>query len=221
MKRPTSNKHAAGFTIIELLIATTVFSVIMLVITAGILGFTRQYYKGVVTSNTQTTARQVMSELTQAIQFGKSITLDLQDPATGTSGFCVDDKLYSYQIGQQVTDKSPDNTQHQAYHGLVVDNSVTSCSSTTPSLSPLAQLPAGQREMLGDKMRLSALDITDNSDSSFTIHLRIIYGDDDVLNPDPSSGTPAWDTENCEPERTSNQYCAITDLTTKVQTRLQ
>jgi prepilin-type N-terminal cleavage/methylation domain-containing protein len=223
MKTLPAPKQSTGFTIIELLISTAVFSIIMLVITAGVIGFTRQYYKGVVASSTQTAARQLMSEITQAIQFGGSITTGLNDPGTGTDGFCVDNKLYSYIIGQQVSSDGPNAAMHQAYHGLVVDNAKGSCDAATPTLPTTAQLVAGeQRELLGDKMRLAALEVSSEDSVTYVVHIRILYGEDDVLEPDPAGmASPDWSKENCKLDHSTLQYCSATELTTTVQKRLQ
>jgi prepilin-type N-terminal cleavage/methylation domain-containing protein len=218
---PQKIVDSRGFTIIELLIATAVFSVIMVVITAGIISFTRQYYKGVITSNTQTTARTIMSQVTQAIQFGGSITTGLVNGST--EAFCVDNKMYSYIIGQQVNDGGANAAMHQNYHGLVADNTGAGCDAATvpPSLPTVSQLGADQREMLGDKMRLSALDISTPDGQTYTVHLRIIYGEDDLLEPSVASLPIDWSKEKCQLNRATLQYCAITDLTTTIQKRIQ
>lgn len=217
-------RRQEGFTIIELMVATAVFAMIMLVITAGVISFTRQYYKGVITSNTQTTARAIMSELAQAIQFGGTVTTGLTD-GSSTQGFCVDGKHYSYVLGQQVSDRGMVGT-HQAYHAFVVDNTVQSCDASDTPVVPgaTAALTNGRRELLGDRMRLASFDVSSDDGQTYTIHLRILYGEDDVLTPNVSSGTFDWSANGgsvkCLPGLAASQYCAITDLTTKVQKRI-
>ena len=49
----------SGFTIVELMIATLVFAMVLLVITVGVMSFTRAYYRGINQSNTQRVARAV------------------------------------------------------------------------------------------------------------------------------------------------------------------
>lgn len=211
-----------GFTIIELMVATAVFSMIMLVITAGVISFTRQYYKGVITSNTQTTARAIMTELTQAIQFGGTVTTGLSDGGN-TLGFCVDGKHYSYVLGQQVSDRGAVGP-HQAYHAFVVDNTVQSCDASDTPVVP-ASITNGERELLGDRMRLASFDVSSDDSQTYTIHLRILYGEDDVLTPSVSSATFDWAANGgsvtCKLGLATSQYCAITDLTTKVQMRIK
>jgi hypothetical protein len=74
-------------------------------------------------------------------------------------------------------------------------------------------------------MRLTSLELSSEDGATYTIHLRIIYGEDDVLQPDVSSATFDWATNGnsvtCQLNLAAAQYCAITDLTTKVQKRIQ
>src|SRR5262249_25193419 len=69
-RRPDSRQ--AGFTIVELMVATLVFSTILIVITYGVLSFTRAYYNGVTNSTTQDTARNIISTISQAVEFNGS-----------------------------------------------------------------------------------------------------------------------------------------------------
>jgi prepilin-type N-terminal cleavage/methylation domain-containing protein len=216
-----TTKASAGFTILELLIATSVFSVILLVISTGVISFSRQYYKGVNSSNTQAAARAIMSETTQAIQFGQTIATNIpSSPADNKTAFCVDNKLFSYIIGQQVTDASPNPAKHQGFHGLVVNSNGVTCGAvgTVPQVPTVSTLALGQRELLGEHMRLSALDVQTADSSLYTIHVRVIYGDDDLLTP-AVSATTDWSKENCD-SQSGSQFCAVSDLTTTVQKRL-
>lgn len=218
--KPRLNQR--GFTMIELMISSAVFAVLLLVVTAGVLSFSRQYYKGIVSTKTQTAARSIMTEIAQSIQFGSNIYTDLDDGGT-MLGLCIDNKLFSYKIGQQVKDNGGVAANNQAYHGLVVDSSGSSCSSVTaPAALPnSAGLPTGQRELLGDGMRLAALDISSNGDT-YTVRVRVLYGDNDVFSKtvSPATTPEEWPEVACSSSSSATQYCAISDLTTTVQKRL-
>lgn len=203
-----------GFTILELLVASTVFAVILLVVAIGVIRFTNGYYKGITSSKTQSTARSIIAEISQSLQFGKNMT-----PLAGSGGvggLCIDNTLYSYAIGQQVTDSAPNASKHQGYHGLVVSTS-GDCSAATPTVPNASSLPATSRELLGQHMRLSALTVT-AAGSLYTIHVRILYGDDDLLTP-AVSGATNWANEICA-GISGSQFCAVSDLTTTVERRL-
>ena len=58
---------SAGFTIIELLIASSVFSVVLLVALTGFLQIGRVFYKGISDSQTQNVARQVVTDISSSL----------------------------------------------------------------------------------------------------------------------------------------------------------
>lgn len=212
---------SAGFTILELLIASSVFAVIMLVVAVGVLRFTNDYYGGVTDSKTQAATRAIMATISQSIQFGENVTA--LSGSGGVQGLCIDNTLYVYHVGQQVTDSSPVISKHQGYHGLAAMTG-NDCSGSIPATmsNPLqlpgsSALPTGARELLGQHMRLSALDVTSTGDL-FTVHVRVIYGDDDLLTPSLPAA-PNWAIENCA-SQAGSQFCSVSDLTTTVQRRL-
>jgi prepilin-type N-terminal cleavage/methylation domain-containing protein len=92
------NKNQKGFTVIELLIATTVFSVVLVVFMASFLKISQLFYKGVNISNTQASARNVVQDITNDIQFYN------QQPSPITDHyFCVGTHRYSFVKGAQYT----------------------------------------------------------------------------------------------------------------------
>ena len=207
---------SCGFTILELMIATTVFAVILLVMAVGVIRFTNDYYKGITGSKTQAAARNIMAEIGQAIEFGKNITITNAN-GSGLGGVCVDNTMYSYQLGQQVIDKNPSTSIHQGYHGLI-EAAGGDCSVIAPSVpnSP-NPLPAGTRELLGQHMRMAAFSVTPNG-TTYSIHIKIIYGEDDLLAP-ALTGSPTWANEGCAGQ-SGQQFCATSDLSTTVEKRL-
>lgn len=207
--------RAAGFTILELMVASAVFAVILLVVAIGVVSFTNSYYKGINSSTTQTNARTVMAQLAQAIQFGQTVQTGLTGSG-GVQGICIDNTLYSYLIGQEVMDTLPFGA-HQGYHGLVVTSGVD-CSSAIPSLPATGTVLPTQRELLNRHVRLSALSVT-SVGSLYTIHLRLIFGDDDLLTNQPLGAGTNWANELCS-GGAGDQFCAVSDLTTTVQQRL-
>ena len=204
-----------GFTILELMIASGVFAVILLIVAAGVISFTNSYYKGITTSKTQAAARDIMNTLSQAIQFGQFVTTPTYNGAATTYGMCIDDTLYAFRPGQEVTDTPPFGA-NQGYHGLVA---MHGCS--LPATLPASASLVNGRELLGEHMRVNALDVTQNGDL-YTIHLRIVYGDNDLLVQPLPSNVPDWLTtaETCAGSQAGTQFCAVADLTTTVEKRL-
>src|SRR5687767_2647693 len=110
---PKIRRDARGFTIMELLISTVVFGVVLLVVSTAILQFTRVYYKGLTESNVQETTRTIADAITQGIQFSGGTVTSTGTPTAGANAaFCIGNQQYSYQIGHQLTDStSPSGTQ--------------------------------------------------------------------------------------------------------------
>jgi prepilin-type N-terminal cleavage/methylation domain-containing protein len=214
MKRNFS-KQSRGFTIIELLVATSVFAVVLVVITTGILQVSRLYYKGVTDSNTQNVVRTITDTVSQAIQFeGGVVVPTTSGAATPTSPkvLCIGNKRFVYDIGWQLVENSPDATKHQAYHTLVQDN-FSGCSGT--STQPLNVQTVTGRELLSPNMRLSKFNVTNLGSNLYRVEVRVIYGDDDLLkNPNDPDTT-------CINSTAGTQFCAISELNTVVTKRVQ
>ncbi len=224
-----------GFTIIELMIATLVFTTILIVVTASVLRFTKQYYKGVIASQTQNTARAIMDDVVRSIQFNKGNVsiLTKNDPTAspGIYGYCIgDSKRYSFLLNRQV---EPANSapNHQARFGLVSDTT-SGCSTGTlaRNTETLPSLPAGGRELLGQHMRLNKFSIT-FTDDIYTINVKVIYGDDALLcSPSQASEcSPNGVASNASLETkqdltcramSGSQFCAVSELTTTVKKRV-
>ena len=211
------HKRQQGFTILELLVATAVFSMVLLVITAGILQVTRVYYKGVTESNTQNIARSVIDVISQSIQFGGG---DVIPTTAGTAtpsaprAFCVGNKRYTYALGWQVVDSNtPNATQNQSHHALVLDDEA-GCSASAPN--DIDQAAIDGRELLGPNMRLSKLTVESAGPNLYKVVVRVVYGDNDLLKSPPTS-----DSTTCINERSGTQFCAISELSTVVAKRVQ
>lgn len=197
-------KQEAGFTIIELMIASLVFSVILVVITVGITSFTRSYYKGVRSSAVQNRARTVVDTVAQSIEFsGTTIT------PTGTNNhFCTGGKVFSFSPGVRYT-----GTVSAANRGLYQQDLPAggSCPASAPA-------PTNGRELLEPNMRVSNMVVRPvtgaGTTNMYQIVLRIAYGEDDLLN------NPTGTNASCD-LRTGSQFCAVSELSTIVQKRVE
>ncbi|HSH55662.1 MAG TPA: type II secretion system protein [Candidatus Limnocylindrales bacterium] len=221
-----SQKHSQrGFTIIELLIATMIFSVILIAVSAAVLRFAKQYYKGVISNQTQSTARAIMDDISRSVQFNagtvyiltsNDISVPFASPTAPNPpvfGYCIgDSKRYSFVENRQVSD-TPDSTLLQSRYGLVSDN-ITGCSTNTRAIKTTAMTrvdrnPAqplvplnNPRELLGQHMRLNKLSI-DEDDGVYAITVKVVYGDNDLLC-SPSTTNPASGKNSCEEYDPSN-----------------
>ncbi|HZP55865.1 MAG TPA: prepilin-type N-terminal cleavage/methylation domain-containing protein [Candidatus Saccharimonadales bacterium] len=213
-------KRAGGFTIPELLIATSVFSVVLLITTAAFAIIGHIFFKGVTITSTQENAQKILDSISSDISAAPNN--GIPTPVFTSSGVypgesygCVGNILYSYVASKAVKgseDKDSINTSGQ--FGLVRDDqsdcgtdpcsSATSCNFTNPA------------ELLLSKGRVTALNITKlgdtnnllgKGDSLWDIAFTIAYGDDSVLNGLP--GNPV-----CKEDLNSDQFCAVSKINT-------
>lgn len=199
MKRTKQNQH--GFTIVELMIATLIFSVVLLVVTIGIIQISRVYYKGITEANTQNVTRSVADTISQAIQFNGGVVTNTSGNATGV--FCVGSQQFSYRLGVKLQDAAVSGSNYALLQ------------STTPGCSSSSPVPAtGFKELLGPNMRLSNLAVEQTGNNLYKITVKVVYGDDDLLN-NPGSTNPTCKTG------AGSQFCSISDLTTTVVKRVE
>jgi prepilin-type N-terminal cleavage/methylation domain-containing protein len=211
MKRTSIKHNQGGFTIIELMISTMVFGVILLVITTAILQISRLYYKGVTQAKTQSVARSTIDLISQGIQFsGGDVT---ETPGT-YNAFCVGNQQYSFALGKQIVEPGATRGTNQDYHALVVDDKAGCTSSSTAVDMSNGSLSSG-RELLEPKMRLAKMSVQNIGEDLYRVSLKVVFGDDDVLN------NPAGANATCKNITAGTQFCAVSELTTVVTKRVE
>ncbi len=202
-----------GFTIIELLVATAVFAVVLVVITVAVLQISRVYYKGVTEANTQNTTRSIIDTISQNIQFGGGGVVTTPASPGSPAAFCIGNQRFVYDLGKQVVDGTPVVAKHQTYHALVTDT-YGGCSNATTQ--PLDVAAVTGRELINANMRLSKLSVTLFGTNQYRVTVRIVYGHDDVLK---NVSTPA--TTVCDNVSAGTQFCSVSELSTIVTKRVQ
>ena len=219
--------NTKGFTIIELLIATVVFSLVLLVVSAGIVQVGRSYYKGLAESRTLDATRGMVDDIAQAIQFSGGEVIN--STAGDVKGFCIGNTLYAARPGQVAL-----GTQHATSKRQLT----SACGSTGTNVQPaFFNAGLGDKDMLGERMRVVNVDITRPSPSLYTITLRVAYGDNDTLCKSslaasaqggcnatattfPNQLSYVGQDVQCKNSRSTSQFCAVTEITTTVQKRL-
>jgi prepilin-type N-terminal cleavage/methylation domain-containing protein len=217
-------RNSSGFTILELMIATTVFSVVLLIASAGIIAIGRNYYKSLTSTRLQENTRSVMDDISGSLQFSQTDTVsshlfDGGVPAT-VKARCFGSDRYRYIINQKVQ-KVTDPTHPEEFHALYRD--------TRPSESTCDATGSWDdgTELLGDNMRLLQFDVS--TTNPFHIKIRVAYGDNDLLSnyPDnagpttPPNPSPAFDQVGCKYAFAGNQFCAVAGLETTVTSRVK
>lgn len=214
-----------GFTIIELLIATTIFSVILLAAAASLIQISRLYYKGVISARTQAAARSITDDISRTIQFtsGKVTPPGLALGSPGQKVLCAGDVRYTFVENMKVNDSlngTADQENHAIRHALWQDGvSAGSCTNDLDmkSANPYQSTPTQEgREILDRNMRLTKLTLTplNPQQDQYSLTVGVIYGDDDLLdNPDNPT--------KCKTAVAGAQWCASSELTTQVYRRVE
>lgn len=227
-----------GFTIVELLIASAVFSVILLICAVGLLQIGRTYYKGVTSSQTQEAARSIIEEVSKTIQFnGGNVGLMIhpggsepsENPST-PSYVCIGNRRFAFVINRQLTPSGAPGPD-QSRHVLAVDN--RQCVGGTPQPLTNSNLLDESKELLPPNMRLTKFEVgcaPDNStpdpldclsDNLYQVTVRVVAGGQDVL-VDTNSSRPGPDLPGeCLPNSIGGQFCAVAELSTAVQKRVK
>jgi prepilin-type N-terminal cleavage/methylation domain-containing protein len=216
--RFTNKAHQeAGFTIVELMIASLVFSVILVVITVGVIRFTNGYYRGINSSTTQTTAQNTIDSISQAVQYSRGGT-----SAGGVGYFCAGSKVFTYTPGKQFG-----GVPISADRGLyMMDNSGPACSNPAS--------PTGGVELLDKGMRVISASVTQPTAPSYlsNIKIKLAYGDDDLLcsqtaspgsctNETVLTGSQFTNSDVFCKAHLGSQFCSVVELSTVAQQRLQ
>jgi prepilin-type N-terminal cleavage/methylation domain-containing protein len=208
---------SGGFTILELMIATIVFSIVLLLVTTGIIQIGKTYYKGVTQSRTQETARSIIDEISRGIQFSGEIVKPITpfDAVStpypqpgGKYGFCVNGVSYAYILDKQLAKSISDPTDQ-------VDKTLISYSGACVTFSVQDVTTTSGKELLGLGMRLTDLNIVENANGTYTITVGVATGERELFDP----ATPAI-SSSCTNE-TGKQFCALSKLTVTVQKRVK
>lgn len=209
-----------GFTIIELMIATSVFSIILLVALAGFTAIGRIFYKGITINQTQNVTNQILTDVTQNIQSAASISFSSTSPhylsGNGYSYYCIGGTRYTLNLQHQL-----DTTQAEDYSvggnfGLVRDQlpGATGCTAPCPTATgcPVGTLSFNHPvEMLSNKMRLMKLDIASVNGQLYNVSVVVAFGDDSAFS-DPTDA----DKIACQGGQAAQAFCSVNRLSTGV-----
>ncbi|HEY5442285.1 MAG TPA: prepilin-type N-terminal cleavage/methylation domain-containing protein [Candidatus Saccharimonadales bacterium] len=223
-----TRKAQRGFTIIELMIATSVLSVILLLVTTMMISIGNLFYKGVNQARIQDAVRSTADEISQQLELSGSVPKLGTDSIGGVTVnmYCIGSTRYSYVLNTQMGSSLP--------HILWRDNPTSGCDpGTGPGTGVAANLTVANPNNGGDatngaelaspNSRLTAFCIgsldatgaicTYNLTSPYTISVGMAYGDNTLLANLPGINAV------CNGS-VGDQFCATAHLTTTVANRL-
>lgn len=224
-----------GFTLVELMISTLAFSIVLLGATSALIQVGRMYFKGYIGSLTQQTTRSVIDNVSRQIQFGSSSVFSgTQVYGTGpdqvtVDSRCVGNQRYSYTLNRQVSDDPVLNgtvdltnsrMRHALWRDIVNDTEAATC---TPQDLRQDQPSTGKEgvELLGQHMRLKNFNVVQQSgtpEELWNVSVAVIYGDDDlIIFTDPGNKTGPISCTGLS----GSQWCSLSELNTQVLRRLR
>jgi prepilin-type N-terminal cleavage/methylation domain-containing protein len=217
-----SENRQNGFTIIELMIATTVFSLVLMVCLGGVMQITKMYYRAVTQAKTREAARLVVDEISEAIRFSNQDII-IAPPVAGpqvavgtssTSYICIGHRRYSYAIDRQVKSSPAARTKEQR-NALWQDQPAT-CNGAADLT--VASPSVDGKSLLGENMRLYdfGVKLVDPVQRIYEVRVGIAYGDDDLLNVKTTDASQL----TCEGAFVGVEFCATTNFLVTVQKRL-
>lgn len=199
--------NSSGFTIVELMIATAVFSTILVAITVGVMQFSARYYKGVYTSETQNVARDISDEVINAVKFGTGEPQTIptgSDEDVPTEGstviFCAGGYLFATTLGQQYEGGSTTGFYMEPRIGGGCNGDASK-----------------RKQLLAKNMRIAGIQFYQSTSQPnlYTFKITVAYGDDDLL----TSNTDTSGSVQCK-SGAGSAYCAVSPLITTIEKRI-
>lgn len=208
--------HTKGFTIIELMISTAVFSVVLVLCATAIVQVGRMFYKGTIVNRTQDTARAVADDISQAIEFGPNSSSFYQTGSSVFSGqtirsYCFGQVRYSYRVDRPLGSNPATQSSHVLWKDRIPDNGLCPPLDITQANPPGSS--ADGQELLGDNMRIPTFTVPNGGIGLWTVSIVVSYGDSNDF-------VATSNFSECKATNLGGQYCATSPINTKVTKRL-
>lgn len=235
-------KKNAGFTIIELMIALSILSVILVIGSTLMARIGSQYTKGVNIANLNNTNRNIVSDIAGTLQFtGETVQSCANDPTvnpltchtgkqTYTIGgrnasvysFCIGRVRYSYVLDREMgTDQglSDLKTPHVLWRDTMLNaNSCTPANISADTVSASNSSGDGY-DVVPTHMRLTHFRVVASTDplqqGVYKVEVWMAYGDSDLVQNGGVAGA-----KNCT-GGAGTAFCAISSINTTVIRRLK
>ena len=192
-----------GFTIVELLIATSVFATVLFIVTYGIIQISRMYTNGFIQTQTQNTAISISDQITKDLEFSSaSVNTEKKSSSENYYYFCTTQNEYYYQPLGGLSEIS------LAY--------VNGGQCASPTASPSFINSPHSQNLLSTSMEILNHSSYDNQDmltgnsGLYTVGINVLYGNQTNL--EYNSNTNQFD---CRPTVLVGPFCAIYNLNTQ------
>jgi prepilin-type N-terminal cleavage/methylation domain-containing protein len=216
----------SGFTIVELMIAMSVLSVILLLSSTTLIRLGSLYSKGTNQVNTQNVARNVLNALASQIQFGADGPADVGPGTPALPGaVCIGNQRYSFILGHELATIPSSNDPAPVVlwndtikSGVPCVGIPTLASSGSDPTDIYTDTTSPGTELIPEGMRLTDFSVATTSSPAipglYQLTVTVAYGDDDLVDYDSTS-----DTTTCR-GGTGSEFCAVSSLSETVTQRL-
>lgn len=209
-----------GFTIVELMIATTIFAVILIIAQTMFVQIGHLFYRGVSITNTQEVADHIYQEVSGNFQTAPGFDGAQDSSAGGYDYYCIGHSRYTYRIDHELDTSQPQTHAADGNFGILKDTlsgTGSECSAPCDDASPtcVGGVPLNNPvELLGDKMRVEEFDVSQPVPTSnlFNVSIVLAYGDSDTLT---YTSPGDLSTVTCKSSY-NNNFCAVSKVQTAV-----
>lgn len=238
-------QNISGFTIVELMIALTVLSTILLLSTSVMVNIGALYSKGINSANLQNANRTLSSDISSALQFSgynpfpcpieTGITCAASQNTIGSPpgpivySFCINTTRYSYilnrELGADSGSTPPNlNTPHVLWRDTMKNTSTcvpldikSNVVQSDANSVEGSGVPSKGYEMLPDHTRLTRFKVKESPIGSgvFKVDTWLAFGDTDLINAPDANGQTS-----CK-GGVGGQFCGVSMLSNSVTRRLQ
>ena len=210
-----------GFTIVELLIATAIFAVVLLVAQTSFVQIGHLFYKGVSITQTQDVADHIFQDINGNFQTAPNVGGGVNSPSGGYDYYCIGNSRYTYRINNEVDLSAAPDHSASGNFGILKDTlqgSGSACATPCNDLSGICAAGTVKLnnpvELLGNKMRVEQFNVSQSTTTSNLYNLAIVlaYGDNNTL----TYSNPAdYSTVACQGDA-QNNFCAVSRINTAV-----
>lgn len=207
---PKTDVRQQGFTLVELMIALTVLTTILLLCTVTLIQLGRLFSKGSNQANTQNIARNVINDLAAQTEFGANAPV-VQPLNAHQGSICLGAVRYSYLTGVQSSSSAP----HILWRDTLKNSGTCQALDITKGSPPqdsLTNTAVAGTEIVSSGMIVNSLTLTAH-DGAYTISINLAAGGTDLLS---NPGTP---NALCKGGG-GTEYCSVSSLTQTVVRRL-
>jgi prepilin-type N-terminal cleavage/methylation domain-containing protein len=219
----------SGFTIVELMIATAVLAVLLLLVTIVITNIGDLYYKGFNQARVQSDVRNISSQVTQDLELsGSNLTSPVAPVNTpgNVEAYCIGNVRYTFILGDQIGS----TTDHVLWRDT--DNPVEGNCKPIANFSTVDG-PATGTELIAPDSRLVVFSVTQaTATSPYVVNIEVAYGDNDTLCSASVEGSCTGTTSMpagadfrlanlvCRSSISADQFCSTASLSTTVVQRI-